>query len=139
MLLILLSRGGCYTHSQTENVAHESPLLVYYDGAWGNAGARAAAILIAPSGIKLRYEARLHFTNETDKCTPDIAEYEVIFLGASQIESHRRANMRTPHRLQGSIRAHRKGMHSHRANTREILSSSPKVGELFQRVHGGVH
>jgi hypothetical protein len=45
--------------SVTEGIVPESQWLVYYDGAWGIAEARAAAILISPSGIKLHYAARL--------------------------------------------------------------------------------
>jgi hypothetical protein len=37
----------------------KSPWLVCCDGAWGAEGARAAAILTSPSGIKLRYATRL--------------------------------------------------------------------------------
>jgi hypothetical protein len=55
--------------SQTEGVVQESPWLVYCDGAWGNARAGAAVVLISPSGIKLCYTAGLQFTNEVDKCT----------------------------------------------------------------------
>jgi hypothetical protein len=43
--------------SQKEDAVDESPWLVYYDGAWGNAG--AATVLISPSRMKLRYAARL--------------------------------------------------------------------------------
>jgi hypothetical protein len=48
--------------SYTEGQVPESPWLIYYDGAWGNARAGAAAILISPFGIKLRYTVRLQFT-----------------------------------------------------------------------------
>jgi hypothetical protein len=51
--------------SQIEDAIHESPWLVYCDGAWGSAGARVIAVLISPSGIKLHYTARLQFTNGT--------------------------------------------------------------------------
>jgi ribonuclease HI len=54
---------------------------VYHDGASGSAGAGAAAILISPSGIKLRYTTKLQFTSKTNKCTNNITEYEVILLG----------------------------------------------------------
>jgi ribonuclease HI len=37
----------------------DTPWQLYYDGAWGSFGVRAVAILISPSGIKLRYAARL--------------------------------------------------------------------------------
>jgi hypothetical protein len=30
-------------------------------------------------------------------------------------------------------------MYSKGANIREILSPSPEDGELFQRIHGGIH
>jgi hypothetical protein len=47
------------TSSQTEGVVHELPWLVYCDEGWGSTRARAAAILISPSRIKLLYTARL--------------------------------------------------------------------------------
>jgi hypothetical protein len=43
----------------TEGAVPESSWLVCCDGAWGAAGDGAAAILTSPSGIKLRYAARL--------------------------------------------------------------------------------
>jgi ribonuclease HI len=67
--------------SQIEGIVPESPWLRCCDGAWGSAGARATSVLISPSGIKLHYAARLQFTNEADRCTNNIAEYEAILLG----------------------------------------------------------
>jgi hypothetical protein len=67
--------------SATKGAVLESPWLVYCDGAWGTVGPGAAAILISPSEIKLRYAARLQFNNEADKCTNNIAEYEAILMG----------------------------------------------------------
>jgi ribonuclease HI len=58
-----------------------SSWLVYCGGACGSARARAAAILISPSGIKLCNTEKLQFTNEADKCTNNITEYEAILLG----------------------------------------------------------
>jgi ribonuclease HI len=72
---------------QTKGIVHELPWLVYCDGAWGNAGVGATAILISPSRIKLRYAAGLQFTNETDKCTNNIAEYEAILLGLQKLRA----------------------------------------------------
>jgi ribonuclease HI len=51
----------------------------------GAAGAGTAAILTSPSGIKLRYAARLQFSNEANKCTNNIAEYEAILLGLHKL------------------------------------------------------
>jgi hypothetical protein len=39
--------------SLTEGIVHESPWLIYCDGASGKAGAGLAVVLISPSGIKL--------------------------------------------------------------------------------------
>jgi hypothetical protein len=72
--------------SVTKDVVPESPWLVYCDGTWGSAGARAAAILISPSGIKLRYATRLQFNNKANKCTNNIAEYETILLIAIGVQ-----------------------------------------------------
>jgi ribonuclease HI len=53
---------------------------VYCDGAWATSRAGAAAILIPPSSIKLRYTTHLEFTKETDKCSNNIARYEAVLL-----------------------------------------------------------
>ena len=59
----------------------EKPWIIHCDGAWGYAGAGIEAILNSPSGIKLRYAARLEFGKSTDRCTNNIAEYEAVLLG----------------------------------------------------------
>jgi ribonuclease HI len=61
--------------SYTKGPVLESPWLIYCDRDG------AAAILISPLGIKLRYATRLQFTKEIDKCTNNIAKYEAILLG----------------------------------------------------------
>jgi ribonuclease HI len=38
-------------------------------------------------GIKLRYEACLQFTRETDKCTNNIAKYEALLLGLHKLRA----------------------------------------------------
>jgi ribonuclease HI len=63
--------------------------LVYCDRAWGSTGAEATAILVSPSGIKLRYAVRLQFHNEAYKCTNNIAEYEAILLGLHKLRAIR--------------------------------------------------
>jgi ribonuclease HI len=73
--------------SAVEGAVPESPWLICCDGAWGVAGARAAAILTSPSGFKLCYVARLQFNNEADKCTNNIAEYEAILLGLQKLRA----------------------------------------------------
>jgi hypothetical protein len=60
---------------------------VHCDGAWGSIGAGATTILLSPSGLKLRYAARLHLTSETDKCTNNIAKYEAILLGLRKLRA----------------------------------------------------
>jgi hypothetical protein len=60
----------------------QSEWTIYCDGAWGFAGAGAAAIITSPSGIKMKYVARLEF-----QCTNNIAEYEVVLLGLRKAKS----------------------------------------------------
>jgi ribonuclease HI len=45
----------------------------------------AATILTSPSGNKLQYAARLQFSNEADKCTKNIIEYEAVLLGLRKL------------------------------------------------------
>jgi ribonuclease HI len=86
--------------SSTEGVVLESSWLVYCDGAWGAVGAGAAAILISPSGIKLRYVERLQFNNKADKCTNNIVEYEAILLGLRKPRAIEGPKMHPLHILQ---------------------------------------
>jgi ribonuclease HI len=88
--------------SYTEDPIPESPWQVYCDGAWGNSGAGASAILISPSGIKLRYVARLHFTKETGNCTNNIVEYEEVLLGLQKLQG---TELHHKDGLQGNSRA----------------------------------
>jgi ribonuclease HI len=73
----LSSRGG----------SPRTPWLMYCDGAWGSTGPGAATILISPSGIKLRYAARLQFTSDIDKCSNNITKYETILLGLRKLRA----------------------------------------------------
>ena len=43
-------------------------------------GAGAATVITTPSRTKYRYVARLSFALKSDKCTNNIAEYEVVIL-----------------------------------------------------------
>jgi hypothetical protein len=51
------------------------------DRAWGCKGARIAAIVTSPAGVKLRYVARLEYSDPSDRCTNNTTEYEVLLLG----------------------------------------------------------
>jgi hypothetical protein len=44
------------------------------DGAWGRKGAGIAAIVTSPTGIKLRYAARLDYRDPSDGCTNNTTE-----------------------------------------------------------------
>jgi ribonuclease HI len=73
--------------SYTEGLVIDTPWQVYCDGAWGTSGAGAAAILLSPSGITLRYVACLQFTTKIDKCSNNIAEYEAVLLGLCKLQA----------------------------------------------------
>jgi ribonuclease HI len=70
--------------SVTEGKVLETQWVAYCDRAWG-----AAAILLSPSGIKLRYAARIQFNKESDMCTNNVAEYEAMLLGPRKLRAIR--------------------------------------------------
>jgi ribonuclease HI len=56
--------------------------MVFTDGAWGQSGAGASAVLVAPSGLRTKYVARLEF-----RVTNNIAEYEGLILGLNKAKA----------------------------------------------------
>jgi ribonuclease HI len=75
-------------HSRyTEGTVIDTPWQVYCDGTWGVLGTGAAAILKPPSGIKLKYVARLQFKTETNKCSKNIAESEAVLGGLRKLRA----------------------------------------------------
>jgi ribonuclease HI len=65
-----------WTPSQNQSNNKKQPYWnIYYDEAWGFAGAGAAAIITSPLEVKMKYTVRLEF-----QCTNNIAEYEVVLL-----------------------------------------------------------
>jgi ribonuclease HI len=65
---------------------------LFCDGSSGTFGARAAAVLVAPSKVRTCYAARLEFS-----CTNNIAEYEALLLGLRKLKAMgiRRAILKT--------------------------------------------
>jgi ribonuclease HI len=65
---------------------------VFCDGSWGTFGARAAAVLVAPSKAKTCFALKLDFS-----CTNNIAEYEALLLGLRKLRAMgiRRAILKT--------------------------------------------
>jgi ribonuclease HI len=55
-------------------------MMVKFDSQQGVAGAGIVVTLTLPSGIKLRYAARLEF-----QCTNNSVEYEAIILALSKL------------------------------------------------------
>jgi ribonuclease HI len=68
-------------HSHVTEVS-EPIGTVNIDRAWVATGAWIAAILTLPSGIKLRYAARLEF-----QCTNNSVEYEAVILDLSKLRA----------------------------------------------------
>jgi ribonuclease HI len=60
---------------------------IHCDDAWCHAGAGAAAVITSPTGVKHRYAARLSFALESDRCTNNVAEYEVVILGLRKLRA----------------------------------------------------
>jgi hypothetical protein len=63
----------------------EKVWTIHCDDAWCHAGVGAAVIVTSPTGIKCKYAARLSFALLSDRCTNNIAEYEVVILGLRKL------------------------------------------------------
>jgi ribonuclease HI len=57
------------------------------DRAWGRKGAGITAIITSPTGIKLRYAARLDYKDPSDRCTNNTTEYEALLLGLRKVRA----------------------------------------------------
>jgi ribonuclease HI len=60
---------------------------IHCDDAWCHAGAGAAAVITSPTGVKHRYAACLSFALDSDRCTNNIAEYEVVILDPRKLRA----------------------------------------------------
>jgi ribonuclease HI len=60
---------------------------IHYDGTWCHAGVGAAAVITSPTGVKHRYATRLSFALDSDRCTNNVAEYEVVILGLRKLRA----------------------------------------------------
>jgi ribonuclease HI len=65
----------------------EKVWIIHCNDAWCHAGAGVAAIITSPTGVKYRYAASLSFALESDRCTNNIAEYEVVILGLHKLRA----------------------------------------------------
>jgi ribonuclease HI len=57
------------------------------DRAWGRKGAGIAAIITSPTGIKLRYAARLDYKDPSNRCTNNTTKYEALLLGLRKVRA----------------------------------------------------
>jgi hypothetical protein len=65
----------------------ETICTIHCDDAWCHVGAGTVAIITSPTGVKYRYAACLSFALESDRCTNNIAEYEVVILGLRELRA----------------------------------------------------
>jgi ribonuclease HI len=73
--------------SEPQQFRAETIWTIHCDGAWDHVGAGAAKIITSPIGLKYRYVTRLHFALDSNKCTNNIAEYEVVILGLHKLRA----------------------------------------------------
>jgi ribonuclease HI len=87
-MIVFVARTSLKSQALADFVAEWTPLteasddeppepicIAYCGGAWGATGAGVSAIMLSPSGTKLRYAARLEFHS-----TNNTAEYETVLL-----------------------------------------------------------
>jgi ribonuclease HI len=73
--------------SQYRHPDLETYWIIHFEGAWCHTGVGAAVVITTTSAAKYRYDARLNFALETDKCTNNIAEYEAFILGLCKLRA----------------------------------------------------
>jgi ribonuclease HI len=73
----------------SQTFAEETPIepwVIYCDGAWCKDGVGISAIVESPSGVKIRYAARLNFTMP-DPSTNNTTQYEALLLGLHKMKA----------------------------------------------------
>jgi hypothetical protein len=103
--------------------------MVFTDGAWGQSGAGASAVLVASSGLRTKYASRLEF-----RATNNIAEYEGLILGLNKAKAWSK-NTIDQNRLPGCGRPSQKGIHGMRAKASQILSNGKSPRAKIQGIH----
>jgi hypothetical protein len=57
------------------------------DRAWGHKGVGIAVVITSPAGVKLRYAARLDYSDPSDRCTNNNTKYEALLLGLRKVRA----------------------------------------------------
>jgi ribonuclease HI len=65
-----------------ETIKDAEAWTIFCNGSWGNFGAGAATVLVAPSKVRTCYAIKLDFN-----CTNNIAEYEALLLGLRKLKA----------------------------------------------------
>jgi ribonuclease HI len=73
--------------SEEQKQSDQEPWVIHCDGAYGEKGSAAAAVIISPSGNKTRFAARLEFDQPCFKATNNVAEYEAVLLGLRRMKA----------------------------------------------------
>jgi hypothetical protein len=79
--------------SLTHNFGEEipTPWIVQCDGAWCHKGVGISAIVTSPTGVVIRYAARLIFAKE-EHSTNNTTEYEALLLALRKMKAHGQQN-----------------------------------------------
>jgi hypothetical protein len=68
------------------NNSEQVPWIIYCDKAWCGKGVGISTIVTSPSGIKIRYAARLNFPDEAVS-TNNTTEYEALLLALRKMKA----------------------------------------------------
>jgi hypothetical protein len=109
------------------------PWVIYCDGAWCKDGVGVSAIIESPSGVKMRYAARLNFI-KPDPSTNNTTEYEALLLGL-QDEGSRPPKLHSKIRLEGHYGSHRERIQGPGPGNNKLPRGSKGHGETLQWFH----
>lgn len=77
-----------WTSLKPDPIEVETPWVIYCDGTWCDKGAGIAAIITSPTGVKIKYAARLAFSKGT-RSTNNTTKYEVLLLALRKMRALR--------------------------------------------------
>lgn len=107
--------------------------IIFTDGAWGQSGVGASAVIVALSGLQSKYAARLEF-----RATNNIAEYEGLILGLNKANALGAKTLLIKTDSSRS-RASQKGIQGTRARADKISGNSKGIGTKVPRFHPETH
>ena len=111
----------------------QTPWIVHCDGAWCDKGVGISAIITSPSGVIIRYAARLDFPENTHS-TNNTTEYEALLLALRKIKALGQQVFIVKSDFKRDLRTRRKRKRGKKSEADQISGKSKGNGKTFQGI-----